>query len=906
MDARKQLIIVNGEDKTDSIASCKKYMGEYEGKCDIVYHGSTRVYAYKSSNVQVLNLQRIISPETVIFKANGAVIKYIEQILDFGPFYRVIRSNGKDLSFRRNEVELAHNCLADANSRALFQYFKDTAEAISLVSDNGLNILSMQYDKITAVEDGTVLAKYLDPKKLPEPRTKPKPLIYPFGLNQSQKTAVERAFSSQISIIQGPPGTGKTQTILNIIANAVQNGKTVAVVSNNNSATANVSEKLAKHDLSFLTAFLGSLHNKEVFLNGQTGRYPNMSAWVLADETRQRLNVEVAALSEELNAMLDYKNRIAAISQELLALKPEQFYFNAYYNAHSREKINIPTLNKLSSGKLVSLWLEYEASADSGKKLSFWKKLWIAIRFSRAALAVFRHVPEDAIPFIQNLYYKNRLAELQEERRLLEARLSGYHFEAKMQELTDKSMRLFKAELARRYHWQGFRRRFEKKSFRNQSAEFNREYPVVLSTTYSIKGTLSTEHVYDYLIIDEASQVDLATGVLAFSCARNVVVVGDRKQLPNVLTAEDVCTAERLWNQHRFDERYRFSSRSLLASASEIWKNAPSTLLREHYRCHPKIAGFFNQKFYDGNLIIMTQDQGEPDVLAMYRTAEGNHARGHINQRQIDVIRQEILPVLNQRGYSSIGIVTPYRDQVAAIKRQIGDRYEVATVHKFQGREKDAIILVTVDDVIGKFVDDPNMLNVAVSRAVKSLTVVISSNKQNEMTNYGDLARYIEYNNYQIVESRVHSVFDLLYKQYDSQRMQYLKKHKRVSEYDSENLAFSVIEHILKMPEFGHLDCVAHSSLATLVKDYSVLTEKEAAFAVNPLTHIDFLLYNKMNKAPVLAIEIDGVSFHKAGSAQAGRDLLKNSVLEKCQVPLLRICTNESGERERIIAALRR
>ena len=60
--------------------------------------------------------------------------------------------------------------------------------------------------------------------------------------------------------------SGKTQTILNIIANVVRSGKTVAVVSNNNSATHNVAEKLEKKNASFLTAFLGSLANKQKFL----------------------------------------------------------------------------------------------------------------------------------------------------------------------------------------------------------------------------------------------------------------------------------------------------------------------------------------------------------------------------------------------------------------------------------------------------------------------------------------------------------------------------------------------------------------------------------------------------------------------------------------------------------------
>ena len=116
------------------------------------------------------------------------------------------------------------------------------------------------------------------------------------------------------------------------------------------------------------------------------------------------------------------------------------------------------------------------------------------------------------------------------------------------------------------------------------------------------------------------------------------------------------------------------------------------------------------------------------------------------------------------RGYQEIGIITPYRDQVTAIKRQLGQEYEIDTVHKFQGREKEAIVLASVDNVIGEFVDDPNMLNVAVSRAVKSLSVVISDSKENEKTNYGDLVKYIRYNNFEIVDSQVFSVFDLLYK----------------------------------------------------------------------------------------------------------------------------------------------
>ena len=345
---------------------------------------------------------------------------------------------------------------------------------------------------------------------------------------------------------------------------------------------------------------------------------------------------------------------------------------------------------------------------------------------------------------------------------------------------------------------------------------------------------------------------------------------------------------------------------SLLSSALEIWQDAPVTLLREHYRCHPKIINFCNQKFYHGQLIVMTKDHDEPDVLTMYRTIAGNHARGHLNQRQIDVIQQEVLPRLHQQNFQSIGIITPYRDQVTAIRKQLGDTYEVDTVHKFQGREQDAIILTSVDNVITDFVDDPHMLNVAVSRAVHSLAVVTSQDPRNDQTNYGDLTRYIEYNNFEVIQSQVYSVFDMLYHGYAEQRRAYLQKHKRVSAYDSENLMYSVIQEVLAEEAFSSIGCAVHVSLATLVKNYKSLTEGERQYARNPLTHVDFLLFNQMDKQPVLAIEVDGTGFHEAGSKQAERDMKKNSILEKCAVPLLRLRTDGSGEKEKIKNALKR
>ena len=131
----------------------------------------------------------------------------------------------------------------------VIQYFHDIA---SLLDNETVGKMLADLYKKLRFSDDTALYKYLNPgyAKLPlsnkeEKIDKPKkPLFFPFGCNNSQYKAVEEALSNQLSIIQGPPGTGKTQTILNIIANILLSGKTVMVVSGNNSATENVKEKL--------------------------------------------------------------------------------------------------------------------------------------------------------------------------------------------------------------------------------------------------------------------------------------------------------------------------------------------------------------------------------------------------------------------------------------------------------------------------------------------------------------------------------------------------------------------------------------------------------------------------------------------------------------------------------------
>ncbi len=473
-----------------------------------------------------------------------------------------------------------------------------------------------------------------------------------------------------------------------------------------------------------------------------------------------------------------------------------------------------------------------------------------------------------------------------------------------MDELTQLSLKLLRAKLFERYDGGAGRKLITDDDLWKDGKSVVSEYPIVLSTTFSSRSCLK-DVTYDYLIMDEASQVDVATGALALSCAKNAVIVGDLKQLPNVVSSEMKKRSDAIFASFHLPKGYSFSDNSLLKSICDILPNVPQTLLREHYRCHPKIIGFCNEKFYNGELVIMTQDNGEADTLKIFETNQGNHRREHINQRQIDVLTKEALPLLKDTVPEELGIVAPYRDQAKEIRKQLGnEKIEVHTVHKFQGREKDTIVLTTVDDTATDFSDDPYLMNVAISRAKKRLFLITSSNEQPADSNLNDLISYIRYNNYQEIHSEIYSVFDLLYRQYTDARVEFLKKHARVSEYDSENIMYSAIYELLEQRQQLSLNIICHQPLNMLIRDPHLLNDEECRYAMNTATHLDFLIYNCIRKSPVLAIEVDGFHFHKEGTVQYKRDRIKDHILKLYGIPLLRFATNGSGEIEQIAAAL--
>lgn len=891
MNIEKYLILLRDKDgkfrdRSKDIETYKDY-----GKViKVKFYNNENLYTYTKNNFKIftnpLNIENKI-------EFNLGNLYNINKILKFDLYYKIFFN---DNSTKVTSIKsLQYN--SSKNNNNIFDYFKEIANIVSIKTEDGEALLNRAYQKILFVEKWTALYSYLNPSIKPKDKEFNSILIFPFGINQSQYQAVKNAMENQISVIEGPPGTGKTQTILNIIANLIYNGKSVAVVSNNNSATANVFEKLKQFDFDYICATLGKKENKENFIQNQNGLYPNFE-YNENDKIEANPNKN-KELIEQLEEFFNLQNNIAINKNILSELKIEIEHFIKQENISNLPKIrNIKSLN---SQKIMNIKIRLEEF----KRVGIFLKLKLILLYGIGDFKFYKKSINEIINVYDKIYYTLKEKELNE---AIEKDSKRFELLSKnniIETLKNNSISILRTYLKNKYKNKKERKIFTLEDLNKKSEKFILEYPVIFSTTYSIGKCLNKDFKFDYLIIDEASQVDLITGALALYNAKNAVIVGDRKQLPNVIPTDSLSKIEELSKKYNIASNYDYVKQSFLTSIIESLNYVNKVLLKEHYRCHPKIINFCNKKFYNNELVILTEDKGEEDVMKVYITVKGSHARGHYNQRQIDIIDKEIMPELKQKlSVDEIGIVSPYNEQKIRLQDAINnENIQIDTVHKYQGREKDAIIITTVNNKISEFIDDPKMLNVAITRSKRFLRLVVSRDICEKDGNINDLVKYIKYNNFEVIESNIKSIFDLLYKENRLARLQYLKNKKRISLFDSENIAYNEIENILKN-NYNNLGIITHIPLFRILENKNLLNKDELKYASHEWTHIDFVIYNKMDKKPSLAIEVDGYTFHKKSTAQSQRDELKNEILKKYNIPLIRLSTIGSDEKNIIKSKL--
>lgn len=883
-------IYIDGQDRTHQICDWNVWCGNQHNELmlTVTFH-SGKKYSLAMTRCEIIPTQVINGG--LLTTRGKSVIRAPEKILIYGEKIAVAYYPNNNKPYITNAKEI--KCVSETTLKdeAVFKYFvtvtqtriEQAKEFDRPIAENVLR----QLNKITSHPDN-VLHAYCCGKSQTDIITPIQHFIYPFGVNESQLQAVERAFSSQMSIIEGPPGTGKTQTILNIVANILLNQKTVVILSNNNSAVENIYEKLAKENLDYLVAKLGSKDNRNQFF--ETKKDPVIEQVMYRGDI-QTINNKLNQLKAHLHA----KNQEALLKAQIAELLIEQQYLQEW---RTENLITTPkALNKykLSPQKITDLlaYLNYLAE----KRISLMDRVCLLFNFRIIRTSYMSNLEQrrELIYALQHFYYEKTLNEKRQQLATYQQELEQHNFEHLLKELTKVSMLHLKNHLSRHIDLQAT---FNAGDYNQSFDKFMQRFPIIGSSTHSVINSLAKGALLDYVIIDEASQQDIIPGILGLGCAKNLIIVGDRKQLPHVPVE---IKGQQPINPPK--DYYDCIKYSLLDSFLGLFQGKiPITLLREHYRCHPKIIQFCNKQFYDNQLIPMTEDKGE-QALSLINTAKGNHTRNFANQRELESICE-----VYTENNKTVGFITPYNNQVNLAKKYLSEEIIKATTHKFQGRECDEIIFSTVlDKKLGSqrqisFVDDPHLINVAVSRAKDKFTLttgpeVFSKNNQS----ISALIRYIQYyaDISEIYDSPVISAFDLLYDEYDkSLEKLNAKLSTKDSEFKSEQIVAQLLRELLTQEAYKFIKFHMQIKLEQLVIQHvDIFSLREKEFMEQGAS-CDFVLYYKVGKTPLGVIEVDGYQHNTV--IQTGRDNLKNAILEKAEIPLLRLKTTDSNIENKI------
>ncbi|MCL6605296.1 MAG: AAA family ATPase [Paenibacillus sp.] len=917
MDEERYLILIKSKDRTSDIASYEQ-MGL---NIQVTYKSSPKVYNYFATDVVILNNPDIkeITKDLAIFNRDNPLIN-VTRLLDFGLRVRVFFRNGTNKVYETEHVRVESSGVKTSDARMIMDYWR----AISGHIKNGEEqpdmeaFVKREFAKLTFVDSDCVLSHYVNAQPVKADNLVDFKPIFPFRYNLSQKTALEHAMSSKISIIEGPPGTGKTQTILNILANlAVMQQKTVAVVSGNNAAVQNVRDKLEAEGYPFLVAALGNKENKKSFFENLS--VGDVSGWK-SDRPESEMLSKVQELDGRITRLMDLDVEKARLKQQFSAYVLEQKHFENYYTKQDVQHMEKLSFYRETPERILEFMKDSHLAVRKGKENGLFYKFKLFVKHGFTELKYLKEQGADVILNFQRKFYALRIEELSGRIDQIDQELHSQSYQSLLEQHQQNSAQLFRHRLYEKYrdlpkvecNAKNYIENTNFKSFMNY-------YPIVLSTTHSLRNCVPANYLFDYVIIDESSQVDLVTGALALSCCKRAIIVGDTNQLPQIVDME----IEQIVGDAAsvgIDQAYSYFQHNLLSSMIALYgDDIPKVMLKEHYRCHPKIIQFCNLKYYNGDLITFTAEEDTDVPLLIYRTAPGNHMRevtqgkkGKFNQRELDVIEGEVLAGLQEvaASHSDIGFVTPYRKQVEKASVQFEEDIESDTIHKYQGREKPIMVMSTVLDrtrsgKIGiKFVNDPCKINVAVSRAQKQFILVTDHTLFRKYGNeIGDLTRYMEYSTLDdnVVESEVVSIFDLLYQEYSDKLREFRERAKgiNVSKYKSENLMQALLKDILQEPAYNGFILGNQILLKNLFLNVDRLEEHERRYVRNR-SSVDFVIYHKLDKTAALAIEVDGFSFHEDKPEQLKRDEMKDSIFKKYGIRLKRFATNESSEEQEI------
>lgn len=260
---------------------------------------------------------------------------------------------------------------------------------------------------------------------------------------------------------------------------------------------------------------------------------------------------------------------------------------------------------------------------------------------------------------------------------------------------------------------------------------------VMCTLTNAYLSPLMADQRFDVLIAEEAGMATLPTLFYAAClCRERAIMVGDPRQLPPIVQSDDD-RIRRAIGRNIFDVTVPDPARSSIVA-----------MLETQYRMHPVIGAIVGRLFYGDRLVHRADPDataaiaarapfpGQPVVFVdtAARTTCERSAKGssRINRASAE-LTAELAHEAVRGGASSVAVITPYAAQAAEIRRllaarRLRDAVECSTIHRFQGRECDVVLIDLVDAAPMRpsalLAEAPNLLNVSLSRARGKLVIV--------------------------------------------------------------------------------------------------------------------------------------------------------------------------------------
>ena len=411
--------------------------------------------------------------------------------------------------------------------------------------------------------------------------------------------------------------------------------------------------------------------------------------------------------------------------------------------------------------------------------------------------------------------------------------------------------------------------------------KLQRIFPIVATTSVSSHKIGQPEVYFDMVIMDEASQGNIAVSLVPILRGKNLMLVGDPQQLSPVVLLDELDNAK-LRRLYGVTEEYDYIKNSIYKAYLACDAVSGEILLSHHYRCHKKIIEFNNRKYYNNKLVIKSQNE-EPQPLIFTDIPDNKSYYHNTAPREAE----EILRFAMENADKRIGIITPFANQKDFIndmlKKNKIDSVSCGTVHAFQGDEKDIILFSlaltdrTGTGTYGWLKNNKELINVATSRA-KNQLIIFSSKKElerlhtNERDDLYELVQYVQSNGASQVTPQAGASRALGIKPYST---------------ETEAAFLTNLNHALDNVLNTNRKCVVQKevSIAHVFRDN---TRYNDLFYTG---RFDFVVYERdyyKNEIPILAIELDGRE-HAEDSVVMARDRKKAEICREHGFELIRI-----------------